>query len=120
MDQTGGAPLNRIGRGHQVLGGDPLEQRRRRHPRADLAGQRHQPVRGDKGILGIGTDRVAGGDPVAGPYTAHPRADGVHGAGGLHAKGEGQVPWIVAGAVVDIDEIHPRRVDADEHLAWPG
>src|SRR5206468_12108441 len=61
------------------------------------------------------------GHPVAGPEILDLSAHGLDRPGALLADGEGEGGDLVeAGPVVDVDEVDPRRLDADDRLAGAG
>ena len=75
---------------------------------------------GREGFGRVAAAGFGGGDTIAGDKFRHAGADGRHDAGDLRAEREGQRHRVESAALIRVDEVEARGLDADAHLAGGG
>ena len=100
--------------------GEPLQHGGAALLRAHAGRKRDQALRRHRGELGVGAGNARVGDLVPDPHLGHVRRDGRDGAAGLEAERQRERELVLAGALVDVDVVDPRRVDLDDRLAGLG
>ena len=94
-----------------------LQQDRRSALGRDTVGNRHETCGRHDGGVGVGAEHHRERDPISDRYLLDARADLEHLAGPLRTGGVGQGHRVGTGALLDVDHVHPGRVDADQRLA---
>jgi len=104
----------------EVVGGHPLEERRRGHLVGDAVGHRHRLRDVDEHLLGVASLRRRPTDPLAGRNPRDPLADRGDRAGALDARDDGKRLARHPDPLVDVPVVHPGRAHLDEELPRAG
>ena len=98
-----------------------LEHDRRCRLVVDIIGDLDHTVGGDQPLFSVGSDRAGIGDAAPHLQVAHALADRSDDARRLRARNERQRRlWVVAGPVIDVDEVEADCRLPDLHLAGVG
>ena len=119
VDKARVTRLQGIGVGGEVMRGHPLEHQRSRLPRADVLGERNQTVGRDHRELGVSPEHAGVGDAIAELHVAGAGSHLRHGSGRFLPGGERQRYRVQPAALIDVDEVHSRGGDLQDHLPGP-
>src|SRR3989442_3906328 len=79
--------------------------------------QHHEPRRRHRRVLRVRAGHARVGDLVAAFPLGDAGTHGRHGAARFEAERERHLELVEAAALIDVDEVHPGRVDLDDRLA---
>jgi hypothetical protein len=110
----------RKSRGREIVRGEALEQNRRGFFKADLVGQRYDPLCGRK-RMGSVTARSEDEDhAIADGDMVDIGADGFNDAGAFEPERQGQVAFVKSAAQLRVEEIDAGGFHGGQNLAVPG
>jgi hypothetical protein len=110
----------RKSRGREIVGGEALKQNRRGFFKADLVGQRYDPLCGCKRVGGVTARSEDEGHAIADGDIVDIGADGFDNAGAFEPERQGQVAFVKSAAQLCVEQIDARGFHGDQHLAAPG
>ena len=117
VNQGGVARAQREDRLHQVVRGHALQKQGRGDAGRDTLGNRHQPLGGGHDVRGIGAGHRGPRHTMAYANVSDPCPDLLDRTRAFKSKRQGSRQGIQAGAVVDVDVVEPRGLDAYQDLA---
>jgi hypothetical protein len=120
VHDDGVAPLNGIGRRREVVGRQPLQERRRRSLAFDTVGNRHGLRDRDDDPLRVTSGRVLPGNSVAHDELRDAGPDLGHRPRALDAGDGGQRRPVRPLPLVHVAEVDAGRLDLDEQLTLAG